>query len=586
MSVKGKTRGLLKVQFVVVSSILLLAQLARGHAEKPVEGTPSVPALVAHFSETMRLVLLPDGALMGIYLQTAGGGQEVDARYSKDDGATWSEPVTLLKLPSGMGVWAGQEALVDHSGEVQLFLLNDASTGVLHSGEARRPKPAQMRKRHLDIWHTKSVDGTKSWQPLKRIWEGYTGSLNSVIQLRGGRIVLPFSYLTPRTWGDRGGGFDDFTFMGHYDSTVLYSDDEGNTWHLSPSHLEVPVPDIVSAYGAIEPVVLQLKDGRAWMLIRTQMGRFYESFSSDGINWSVPLPTSIISSDSPAGLLRLKDGRILLLWNDCQRYPYAHGGRQVLQGAVSSDEGRIWHGYREVVRDPLRSQPPPANGDFGTAYPFPTLTKDGKVLLHTGQGKGRNFLVFLDPRWLDETRQVSDFSKGLNNWSVFGTRGVGLVPDPGKPGAKVLSLCKADANWPAGAVWNFPNGKEGRLRLRIMVKSGFKGVLMCLTDQFSPPFDAEDRFYNLFNLRIGPGGQLPNGTKIALDRWHNLELRWDCKERNCQVIVDGRQLEMIPLLRETSGVCYLRLRSIARGKDDRGILVESVSAEVSASWPN
>jgi len=585
MSAERKTRNSATAPcVVVVASLLFFTQFSIARGEKNFEGPPSPPVPVAHFSQTMRIVLSPDGRLMGIYLQTADGSQSVAARYSKDDGHSWSAAATLLKLPRGIGTWAGPEAMVDHSGEIHLFLLNDANTGVLHSGEANRPKSAQMRKRHLDIWHTKSVDGRAEWLPLKRIWEGYTGSLNSVIQLRNGRIVLPFSYLTTRIWSDRGEGFDDFTFKGHFDSTVLYSDDQGSSWRLSRSHLEVPVPDIVSAYGAVEPVVLQLKDGRVWMLIRTQMGRFYESFSINGIAWSAPQPTSIISSDSPAGLLRLKDGRILLLWNDCQRYPYAYGGRQVLQGAISADEGRTWKGYREVVRDPLRNQPPPVSGDFGTGYPYPTLTRDGKVLLHTGQGKGRSFLVLLDPRWLDATRQATHFSKGLNGWSVFGTKGVALVPDPGKPGVKVLGLCKPEVDWPSGAVWNFPDGEKGFLRLRILLEPGFKDLLVGLTDQFSPPFDAEDLFYNLFNLRIGPGGQFANGSKIGLNRWHNLELRWDLTRRDCQVILDGQNVEILPLMRESSGVCYLRLRSTAQGKDSQGMLVESVSADVSASW--
>lgn len=568
-----------------VAFIYLFAQFANARTHQVNQSPAPPPVVVAHFGQTMRVVLLPDGTLMGIYLRTDNGAQEVVARYSKDDGHTWSAATTLLSLPRKVGWWAGPEMMVDRTGGIQLFLLNDANSGVLHHPEAHQSRSGKAPKRQLDIWHTTSLDGGKTWQPLKRIWTGFTGSLNSVIQLRNGRIVLPFSYLTSRTWSSRGKGFDAFTFMGHSDSTVLYSNDQGRTWHLSPSHLKAPVPNIVSAYGAIEPVVIQLKDGRVWMLIRTQMGRFYQSFSSDGITWSQPTPTSIISSDSPAGLLRLRDGQILLLWNDCQRYPYAHGGRQVLLGAVSSDEGKTWRGYREVARDPLRNLPPPASGDFGTAYPFPTLTKDGKVLLHTGQGKGRNALILLDPRWLDATRQTARFSKGLKDWSVFGTRGVALVQDPGKPGEKLLSIRKPAADWPSGAVWNFPDGRKGYLRLRILLKSGFKGVLIGLTDQFSPPFDAEDRFYNLFNLRIGSGGLLANGKRIGLNRWHNLTLRWDCSRRECYVVLDGHNIETLPLLRQTSGVCYLRLRSIAQGTDDRGILVKSVTADVSASWP-
>lgn len=576
--------------YLAIATVLTFVVLSPPFASARAKGNsidaPSPPVSVAHFDRAMRLVLLPNKTMMGFYLQADGGAQSVVARYSKDDGHTWSEPTTLLKLPVGIGTWAGPVALVDHSGEIQLFLLDIGDTTAPSGSEAHRSTARQAHKRQIDIWHTKSANGGKAWPPVRRIWEGYTGSLNSVIQLRNGRIVLPFSCLTDRSWRNRGGGFKDFTFVGRFDSTALYSDDEGNTWHLSPSHLVVPVPDIDAAYGAVEPVVLQLKDGRVWMLIRTQMGRFYQSFSPDGITWSSPQPTSIISSDSPAGLLRLADGRILLLWNDCQRYPYAHGGRQVLHGAISSDEGKTWRGYREVVRDPLRNQPPPPHGDFGTAYPFPTLTADGKVLLHTGQGKGRNFLVLLDPRWLEETRQATDFSRGLNDWSVFGTKGATIVPEQGKPGTKVLSLRKPDANWPSGAVWNFPGGRKGFVRMKVLFKSGFKGARLGLTDQFSPPFDSEDRFYNLFNLDVDGAGRLENGARITLNRWHTLEMRWDCQKRNCQVILDGRKVETLPLLRETSGVCYLRLRPTAQTTDDFGMLIESVSADVAASWTN
>src|SRR5262249_32104977 len=156
-------------------------------------------------------------------------------------------------------------------------------------------------------------------------------------------------------------------------------DDGGATWSQSPAELKVPTPNLY-AYGGVEPVVLQLKDGRVWMLIRTQMGRFYESFSPDGIAWSPPRATALGSSDSPAGLIRLKDGRILLFSNDCRRFPYAIGGRQVLHAAISRDEGRTWRGWREVLRDPHADQPPPPTGDHGAAYPYPTLTRDGRVL--------------------------------------------------------------------------------------------------------------------------------------------------------------------------------------------------------------
>src|SRR5262249_32447540 len=171
-----------------------------------------------------------------------------------------------------------------------------------------------------------------------------------------------------------------------------------------------------------------------WMLMRTEGGWLYESFSKDGSTWSKPRPSRFLSSESPAGLVRLSDGRIVVFWNGCLRFPYAYGGRHVLHAAISADEGRTWRGYWEVTRGPRPNEPPPSTGDHGTAYPFPVATKNGKVLFTAGQGEGRAVCASLDPAWLEEPRQSDDFSAGLDEWSIFGTKGVELAPHPDKSG--------------------------------------------------------------------------------------------------------------------------------------------------------
>jgi hypothetical protein len=342
----------------------------------------------------------------------------------------------------------------------------------------------------------------------------------------------------------------------------------------------VPVPDIVSAYGAVEPVVVQLEDGRVWNLIRTQMGRFWESFSTDGANWSEPQPTSIISSDSPAGLVRLSDGRIVLFWNNCLRYPYAYGGRQVLHAAISDDSGRSWRGIREVGRDPYRNEAPPSGHDYGTGYPFPTLANDDKVIFMSGQGKGRVMRKMLDPAWLYETNQIADFSERAEEWSTFGTRGAEIVPHPTEPDRKVMQVRKPDEHWPAAAVWNFPAGAAGRLRLRILIKPGCQGALVALTDHFSTPYDLEDHFNSMHNFWIGADGERPSGESLTPGQWHALELAWDAKQQSCQVILDGEPSGSLPVVRSSPNICYLRLRSTAEKTDDAGFLIDSVEVEV------
>ncbi|PYV28538.1 MAG: hypothetical protein DMG24_01825 [Acidobacteria bacterium] len=573
-------------------------RLAGDSVKRPAEDgtrTPAKPEAVGPFAELPNPALLPDGTLAAFSISMHDGLQEVAARFSRDNGHSWGESQTLFRLPREAGGFGYFDVLVDRKGEVHLFFLCDANTGGALPIAAKQHSPV---KETLDVWQARSRDKRKTWDPPKRIWEGRAGDLLSVVQLRSGRILLPISYLTSRTWAHRGTGFDAFTYMGTYDSGVLYSDDDGETWRQSSAALKVPTPDL-GTIGGVEPVVIQLKNGRVWMLIRTQMGRFYESFSSDdGTTWSRPEPSPIVSSEAPAGLIRLKDGRIVLFLNNCRRFPYAYGGRHVLHAAISEDEGKTWRGYREAIRDLLRNQPPPADGDFGAAYPFPALTADGKVIFSTGVSTGtrsqhpaedsgpmarheERFLYILDPAWLCETHQKDDFSHGLDDWSVFGTQGVGLVRHPGKAGAQVLSVSKTHAEWPAGAVWNFPAGAKGHLHVRLLLNAGFKGALLGLTDHFSVPFDEEDRFYNLFNVLLDPGSAPV--SKLDFGRWHDLDLEWDCRKRECRVAVDRGQVAVLSQLREAQiqGVSYLRLRLPPAATDSAGMLLESVEADVS-----
>ncbi len=542
------------------------------------------PVCLPLLDERMLIIRLPNGKLMGNLMRSVDGVQEVAARYSEDNGLIWSEAETLCQLPIHGGEWLGLEALLDSSGELHLFFLKyaDADTeDTANSADIPHGYLGGYNGRRLDIWHVKSASGRTSWQAPRMIWKGYTGALNSVIQMTNGRILLPFSeQAAPRSFGGGGEDLAAFTHTGSFKSTALYSDDAGETWHLSDSSLSVQVPSFVHSYGADEPVVIELRDGRVWMLMRTQQGRFYESFSADGASWSQPQPTSIISSDSPAGLVRLDDGRIVLFCNVCQRFPYAYGGRHVLHAAISDDEGKSWRGYREVARDPKRNEPPPPHGDFGTAYPFPTVANDGKVVYCTGQGAGRVLLMLLEPDWLLETSQQADFSAEVDSWSTFGTRGVEFAVHPDKPAAKVLSIRKPERDWPAAAVWNFPCGLQGRLGMRLMLNRGFGGALVGLTDHFSTPFDVEDKVHNLFNLQLAPSGELSAGAALELGRWHELLLDWSHAKRQCRVILDGCEVGVLPLLRETTGACYLRLRSTAEEIDNAGFVVESVEVDV------
>ena len=101
---------------------------------------------------------------------------------------------------------------------------------------------------------------------------------------------------------------------------------------------------------------------------------------------------------------------------------------------------------------------------------------------------------------------------------------------------------------------------------------------MGLTDHYSVPFDEEDVFYNVFNIRIEAGGKLLN-TRLAPGRWHEILLSWNTVQGVCDVKVDGTPVGKVKAQRISEGIHYLRFHPA--GKPGNGLLLESVDADVS-----
>ncbi len=57
---------------------------------------------------------------------------------------------------------------------------------------------------------------------------------------------------------------------------TIYSDDDGQTWHVCDEFIYLPMR------GSMEPKIEELKDGRLLMVMRTQLGSVFQSFSEDG----------------------------------------------------------------------------------------------------------------------------------------------------------------------------------------------------------------------------------------------------------------------------------------------------------------
>lgn len=377
--------------------------------------------------------------------------------------------------------------------------------------------------------------------------------------MKSGRIICPISGLSNRK-------------IGPWVSLAPYSDDDGATWHKPTQQITINsgARDWYES-GAVEPVGVGLNDGRAWMLPRSQDGYQWESYSKDGVTWTPAKHTRFVNNQSAMAVMRLADGRLILFWNNCgpEGLPGLYAERLVMCAAISSDDGKTWHGYREIARRTTPGQ---------ISYPYITQTKDGNVLLWSDSHLWR-----IHPNFLLDRDLTEDFSAGVRRWSTLAAKGVFAAPDPDGGKHQVLSLLQPDAGAPAAACMNFPYGVRGELTMQVRIEPGFQGAHFTLSDHYDLP-----RLYRdgSFPFRITPAGRVQiigaGGTwldtpgDLRPGKWHEVYLRWNCKQGCAVLKLDGTEIAQMKQYVRTPGVCYLRLRSTASGVDNAGMYIRQI----------
>lgn len=223
----------------------------------------------------------------------------------------------------------------------------------------------------------RSSDGGKTWgDPVLCSEEsGYFVVNNDrAIRTSDGRILVPAAKHGTIVKPDSKEP-DDITPGELY---IFASDDDGYTWHTMTKGITVPVSRGCTT-GVQEPGLLELESS-LWCYIRTDSGRQYETFSTDGgASWSEPSPSPFTSAQSPLCTKRLSDGRIVAVWNPTPIYNGRSetvdgvwtGARTPLALAVSTDDAKSFS-EPELIETDERS---------GYCYTAIHETENGDILL-------------------------------------------------------------------------------------------------------------------------------------------------------------------------------------------------------------
>ena len=273
------------------------------------------------------LIVLKDGSVLAAWSEFYGGNRDdsagrISAKLSKDGGKSWEKKWTLVENTGQENVMSVSFLRIA-SGEILLFYLEKNS------------------KADLDIMVRRSDNEGKTWSDPIRVTEdaGYWVMNNArVVQLPSGRIICPTA-MTEKVW-----------VKGHVFCTVcFYSDDKGETWRRGVGGVVAP------KRGAMEPGLMQKKDGTLLQYFRTQTGKqWFAESKNEGDTWSEAAPWTLVSPEAPATLAELPHGSgWLAIRNPTIDETNSHlGKRTPLVLETTSDEGQTWSKAKVLEGDP------------------------------------------------------------------------------------------------------------------------------------------------------------------------------------------------------------------------------------------
>lgn len=228
--------------------------------------------------------------------------------------------------------------------------------------EATQPLLAHSGWDRTRLMYRISEDNGYTWSKDQLFPLDTTGWLprNLPIKLTTGELVLPLSDERNNT---------DLSFF-------VITKDAGKTWVKSSV-----IPN--SRSQGEQPTVAQRKDGSLLAFLRTTPRLLQTESLDHGMTWSPAQSTDLKDPDAAISLRALKDGNLLLAWNNQER------GRSPLHIARSTDGGKTWNTPLVLEANP---------GEY--SYPSIFQTSDGLIhVIYTYRRYSIKHVVFNED-WL------------------------------------------------------------------------------------------------------------------------------------------------------------------------------------------
>lgn len=447
------------------------------------------------FGSELHPVRLPDGALMITANTSAAGG--IHARYSFDDGRTWTLPEPLIP-PSNPSV------ANDRAGGFLVDPDNGVVTAVFYAtGVSSGPDWTDPTQHLCQLWiaqadhyvNRRPVFGTPRRQMLINHVTGQEVAWNITysdpVKTRTGAYVVPVPYI--------------FDTDGQFAEAVLRSTDAGLTWQQSATPLVLPVSGFEG--GVSESAITELTDGRLMIIARQQSGKkfhFGMSHSSDdGVTWDPLQDSTVMASNTCPSFLRRPNGSLLLSWPGHNALGQASYWRNNLTLARSTDNGAHFRQHQDLTGATSLSTPGWLSGNERVTMiePFMVPAGTSDVLVAWADVRaacGSTLLIEDVDRYVQDSHGALDV---LNHYSTAGVAngtelaqsrwwratkaGTLTLVDGPRAGVRAVRLDAAGATRPVGASRVFPGTRVATVRWRLRLGAIETGLRIAIQEGFA-----------------------------------------------------------------------------------------------------